>query len=110
MTPVRVQRQRTKGWRMPPNTVCVDRSTKWGNPCRSGPYGVVISDEEKVKRFRALIDNWGGFHSCRQADQGKPLITIADIKRELRGFNLACWCQEESLWCHGDVLLEIANS
>lgn len=28
----RIQRRRTKGFRLPPNTVCVDRSTKLGNP------------------------------------------------------------------------------
>jgi hypothetical protein len=30
--PVRVQRKRTKGWKMPPNTVSVTRPRKWGNP------------------------------------------------------------------------------
>ncbi len=28
----RIQRQRTKGWRMPPNTVYVGRPSQWGNP------------------------------------------------------------------------------
>jgi hypothetical protein len=32
MAPVRIQRQRTKGWRMPPNTVYVGRPSRWGNP------------------------------------------------------------------------------
>ena len=35
-TPYRVRLQRTKGWRMPPNTVKVDRTTRWGNPFRVG--------------------------------------------------------------------------
>ena len=30
--PRRIQRKRAKGWSLPPNTKCVDRSTKWGNP------------------------------------------------------------------------------
>ncbi|KKK82573.1 hypothetical protein LCGC14_2802060 [marine sediment metagenome] len=30
--PIRVQRKRTKGWRMPSNTVCVTRPSRWGNP------------------------------------------------------------------------------
>lgn len=30
--PKRIQLKRTKGWKMPPNTVKVDRTTKWGNP------------------------------------------------------------------------------
>jgi hypothetical protein len=32
MTPRRIQRQRTKGWRMPANTAYVGRPSKWGNP------------------------------------------------------------------------------
>lgn len=34
--------------------------------------------------------------------------TLADIKRELKGKNLACQCGLD-MACHGDVLLEIAN-
>lgn len=36
--PVRVQLRRTKGWRMPDNTVNVARPGKWGNPFRVGRY------------------------------------------------------------------------
>ena len=32
MSPQRIQRQRTKGWRMPEGAVYVGRPTKWGNP------------------------------------------------------------------------------
>src|SRR5690606_7826441 len=35
----RVQLSRRKGWRMPPNTVKVDRSTRWGNPYQAGQDG-----------------------------------------------------------------------
>ena len=28
----RIQRQRTKGWRMPPGAVYVGRPSRWGNP------------------------------------------------------------------------------
>ena len=34
--PVRIQRKRTKGWKMPPNTVYVGRPTEWGNPFKIG--------------------------------------------------------------------------
>lgn len=33
--PIRIQRKRTKGWKMPPNTVSVTRPGKWGNPFRA---------------------------------------------------------------------------
>lgn len=36
MSPVRVQRKRTKGWRMPEGAVYVGRGSKWGNPYRIG--------------------------------------------------------------------------
>jgi hypothetical protein len=32
-----------------------------------------------------------------------------DVRRHLRGYNLACWCPEG--WpCHADVLLKVANA
>lgn len=34
--PIRIQRKRTKGWKMPPNTVCVTRPGRWGNQWRIG--------------------------------------------------------------------------
>lgn len=33
---------------------------------------------------------------------------VAAARQELRGKDLACWCQEGEL-CHADVLIEIAN-
>lgn len=32
MTPKRIQRKRTKGFHLPPNTLCVCRPRPWGNP------------------------------------------------------------------------------
>lgn len=32
--PVRLQRRRARGFQLPPNTVCVDRTSRWGNPFR----------------------------------------------------------------------------
>ena len=41
--PVRIQLRRIKGWRMPANTVKVDRTTRWGNHYRPG--GPVFRDK-----------------------------------------------------------------
>lgn len=44
MTPQRIQRKRTKGWKMPENTVYVGRPSKWGNPFTIGkknPCGTI---------------------------------------------------------------------
>jgi hypothetical protein len=53
MMPERIQRKRTKGWKMPPNTVYVGRGSMWGNPYRvlneegfpiiEGPDGLVMA-------------------------------------------------------------------
>jgi len=37
LMPHRVQRRRTKGWRMQANTVYFGRGSEWGNPWRGGP-------------------------------------------------------------------------
>src|SRR4051812_23870209 len=38
MTPQRIQRKRVTGWRLPDNTVCVGRPSRWGNPFRFRTY------------------------------------------------------------------------
>ena len=87
--PRRIQRRRTKGWRMPPNTVYVGRPTKWGNPYI---IGTEITAEEAVHCFRGDMNDW-----------------LRDIAREeLRGKNLACWCPLDQP-CHANVLLQVAN-
>lgn len=85
---VRIQRKRTKGWKMPPNTVYVGRPTEWGNPWGyRGKYSIK-DPVEAVDKFRGWVKN----------------LNLAP----LRGKNLACWCPLDQP-CHADVLLEIAN-
>lgn len=91
--PVRIHRKRTKGWKMPPNTVYVGRPSKWGNPWRVEPG---CSAELAVTFFRRRIEN------NRWSEPNKW-----SIRAELRGKNLACWCPLDQP-CHADVL-EIAN-
>jgi hypothetical protein len=50
--PKRIQLRRTKGWRLPDNSVIVSRPTKWGNPFRIGVHG---TREECVRQFRDFI-------------------------------------------------------
>lgn len=99
--PKRIQLKRTKGWRMPANTVKVDRTTKFGNPFKVGtitPRGLFIEDAEiSVQQFRI----WLGTSTA-----GAKMYEQA--RTELRGKDLACWCREGKT-CHADVLLEIAN-
>jgi len=105
MKPKRVQRRRAKGWRLPENTVCVDRSTKWGNPFIVGKHG---TQAECVDLYKKLL----GGHLCITIDntQQQEIVIRHVIKNlhRLRGKNLACWCREGTP-CHADILLEIAN-
>lgn len=104
MTPQRIQLRRTKGWKMPPNTVKVDRTTRWGNRYLVGKWGLTRqrfgsppippTAENCVAWFRSYAEN-KAFHE-------------RDWLEPLRGKNLACWCKPGEP-CHADVLLELAN-
>lgn len=98
--PVRVQRKRTKGWKMPPNTVYVGRPTIWGNPfpVQDGLLGPSIS----LMNRQDVVDEYRKYLPGLLAAQPRELI------ESIRGKNLACWCPLDQP-CHADVLLEIAN-
>jgi hypothetical protein len=116
MTPVRIQRRRTKGWQMPENTVYVGRPTIWGNP--------FVHDDpaEAVAAFRKRLTD----RSCTLTfEMGPGKLQFArdthenslhwawrewacEHLHELQGKNLACWCPLDQP-CHADVLLELAN-
>lgn len=118
--PARIQRKRTPGFRRPPDTVVVDRTSKrWGNPFRIvktklgilviGPDDELIVEVESVEEGRKIaageFDRW--IHEPEQAE----LLDTA--RRELAGKNLACYCPEpdegEPDHCHGWIWLCIAN-
>lgn len=88
--PVRIQRTRKKGFKMPVNTIYVGRPTKWGNPFSIEEHG----REKAVELFRNFSES--------------TYLYREGIKSELKGKNLACWCSLTCA-CHADVLLEIAN-
>ena len=100
-TPARIQRKRSKGWRMPANTVYVGRPSKWGNPWPS-PGVTWFTWEQIVAVYRKWI-----VEQPADSMMGLP-PTVEDIRRELCGKNLACWCPIGQP-CHADVLLELAN-
>ena len=108
----RIQRRRTKGWRMPEGAVYVGRPSRWGNEWKAGDRfafaswlpdgdpdygfrGVVLDGETVVAAYR---DNLG----VLSADE------LADWLEPLRGHDLVCWCPLDQP-CHADVLLELAS-
>ena len=105
MTPTRIQRKRTKGWRMQENCVYVGRPTKWGNPFVPGKDNPLLPGR-KVQDLRHAFCLYRAFASDN--------IRLMDAARtELRGKHLACWCPvipyATDGVCHADVLLELAN-
>jgi hypothetical protein len=106
-TPQRIQRKRERGWRMPEGAVYVGRPTKWGNPFRLGQPGlddcmVCGSPEDAVAKYRSELTTFADAVNFTG-------LTPAEIRAELRGKDLACWCPLDQP-CHADVLLELANA
>jgi hypothetical protein len=66
------------------------RRSKWANPFVIGRHG---TREEVVAKYREWI-----------VQQPELMASL----HELRGRDLVCWCAPNP--CHGDVLLELANS
>lgn len=98
--PQRIQLRRSKGWRMPPDTIKVDRSTRWGNPFTAQECGSIGAAVER----HAL---W--MRGAAEAPDGRAPPAADEIRRELGGRNLGCWCALDGP-CHADLLLKIANA
>lgn len=130
MSPQRIQRRRSDGWRTPEGAVYVGRPTKWGNPfkvylcpcCRHWDVidenGVTYLINHKVaRRVTPLSDSKRDAHiKAVSLFKGLYVHMYGSIIPErdlsslavLRGKDLVCWCPA-SLPCHADVLLDLAN-
>jgi hypothetical protein len=109
--PKRIQRKRTKGWRLPPNTVCVTRPSIFGNPFKwqgAREAGYRGTDDQlrefAVQIFREWLTDNKRYGHGREELRQKVIARLP----ELRGKDLACFCAEGQA-CHADVLLELAN-
>lgn len=105
--PQRIQRKRTKGWKMPPNTVYVGRGSAWGNPFVVGVDGDAV---ECIRKFADYLMPYR--HHGKNSGLDKFFLSemhIRDIQFQLRGKNLACWCPLDQP-CHADFLLAQANA
>ena len=132
MSPKRIQRLRTAGWKKPAGAVYVGRPGKWGNPFAAkikagyhGPGGEVglatMTRQMLADEFREWLLTpttiWKNRpesacgDTARTSLMGVPFAgrpTVAEIRAGLAGKDLMCWCPT-SQPCHADVLLEIAN-
>ena len=133
----RIQRSRKKGWTLPENTICVDRTSRYGNPFRVGH----AFDEKSIRilslvasvNLRSLIElikddvvrqrafdcyRYGTaltvdiavamFRAYMEMVKKVSLEDYQEFLLPLKGKNVACFCKEHDL-CHGDVLIELAS-
>ena len=116
--PIRVQRKRTKGYRMPENTKSVTRPGKFGNPYKIGMHNIFdIKDRTTGKSLKDYLVEKNGenkYHTIedcllayRQKINGSQAMQRV-VKHYLKGKNLSCFCPLDKP-CHADILLEVAN-
>ena len=90
----RIVMSRRVPWRAAhPGAVRVDRATRWGNPFTVQEFG---SRAAAVARYEQALE------------AGELGVTRDEIRAELAGHDLACWCPLDDA-CHADVLLRIAD-
>lgn len=108
----RIQRKRTKGWRMPSNAKYVGRGSRWGSQFRVVKMGNkwFVSSSETIYAGMPTFDTKR--EAAAQACKAYELLMRIfkdDCPRHfapLIGKDLACWCPLGSP-CHADVLLEL---
>ena len=134
--PVRIQRKRTKGWRMPEGAIYVGRPTVFGNPFRvirstccatvdvvdDNGVTYVIDHTYAHAQGHADVHLGGAWAYARReavslysaeltywfGGRMKHDTPFREAIESLRGHDLACWCPLDQP-CHADVLLEVAN-
>jgi hypothetical protein len=109
---------------MPEGAIYVGRPTRWGNPIRITPErserggvmyrvhgspmdisgGPAYNDLDTARYFAAKFFEWDLLNDR----YGDAYPSLDDIRRELAGKDLACWCLIDGP-CHADFLLEIAS-
>jgi len=124
-TPRRIQRKRTKGWRMPEGAIYVGRPSRWGNDARVGDcaecrWGTHDGEHRPMTAADAVEDYRIGWEAMTAAEASIGRMTPEEIRQtgvsgvqvdlfaDIRGHDLACWCPLDQP-CHADVLLELAN-
>jgi hypothetical protein len=115
--PKRIQRKRTKGWRMPEGAVYVGRGTIFGNPF---PINGIQDRAMALERYTNMLFDRGEEGRVMDLYRQRLLVNL----HRIQGKDVACWCPlcaahadglpmgvscEACPPCHADVLLAIAN-
>lgn len=91
----RIQRKRERGFRLPKNTLCVDRGGKYGNP-----YRMAADTNRSI-----VIDLFRFDLKSRRPEMIQKFIDECE-KKGIE--HIACFCPVD-VPCHGDVWLEVWN-
>jgi hypothetical protein len=127
MSPQRIQRKRTAGWKVPlcscgcgKPAIYVGRPTPWGNPfvprvIFCGPtIRELHTTTEVVAAYRDLLTRAVVHPSCWDRKFLDARQHADESIMQLTGHDLMCWCPAVDADgnrgpCHADVLLELAN-
>jgi hypothetical protein len=112
--PKRIQRKRTKGWKMPPNAVYVGRPSFFGNMFTHADPSVAVAAFRRVwtasqwfAHYHDGLVDVDEFRNLKRVGPWPEWWWHKELVR-LRGKDLVCWCGDGP--CHADVLLELANA
>lgn len=131
MSGQRIQRRRTRGWRMPTGAVYVGRPTRWGNPFHTTDWRAsfravgLVGRGDRAGMHAAAVELYRLWLVAerRPADPDDddfwqrevwtvrpPILppTHAEIRTHLAGRDLVCWCPLD-VPCDGDVLRALAR-
>src|SRR5689334_19634776 len=117
MMPIRIHRQRIKGWKAPASVIYVGRPTIWGNPFRPWPslyktsWGISFKSTPLFFHYKSqhdaqaeavrMFEKW---FDANIAEPGSDLYKFREIygwhgfqmatvaPHLLRGKDLMCWC------------------
>lgn len=88
----------------------VTRPGKWGNPFSIDEVATRYDLDRAAAQAKAveLAGEWLRGTLDKKLSPG-PAPSLEEIRAELKGHNLACWCKPGTP-CHADILVELANS
>ncbi len=113
--PLRLHRPRWRKAAAAPGPLYVGPPTKWGNPFQVRPR---IGQARSVILYRAWLNGeltprilgCAGFGTHEIATLGRRRRWLLERLPQIAGRDLQCSCPADSVWCHADVLIALANS
>lgn len=116
--PTRVQRRRTKGFRLPENTLCCTRPSRWSNPFSGDMAGHWFRRwlvDFSMFSAGAVADTARGLGHDLECDNKRQALTgkkyLKGISDLLQYDHLACYCPTEREQqinpCHVDVIIDL---